>query len=419
MTQQKTVPEKSHLKYSIAYLTSSYARAGDTFIRREVEELRHLGWTVDTFSIRRVGSSEQVSDDILREQNSTFYILEQGMWRLGITFMAMALKYPLRMGRAFRKASEVRWPGIKSFFWHLFYLVEASCLAHQLIKKDIALLHNHIAMNSGTVALLASILADIPLSMTVHGPHEFMDPEHWGLGKKIAASKLTVCISHFGKSQCMLFSPSDSWHKLQVVHCGLDNTFLNDAMSEPIKSSKLIYVGRLDPEKGTLVLVDAVARLREQNIDFELLVVGDGESRAGCEQYVKTLGLQESVHFLGWQGSDDVRRLIMDSRAMVLPSFAEGLPVVIMEALALGRPVISTYVAGIPELVKNGENGWLVSAGSVDELVIAMRSAIQTSPQTLDEMGERGRQRVLDQHSIEIEVKKLSELFATVINEEE
>jgi len=402
---------KSDSKSNIAYLTGFYARAGDTFIRREVEELRRLGWQVRTFSIRRADSSEKVSEDILREQASTHYILEQGVWRLGSACFRMAWKYPFRMLRTMNQARQIRWPGIKSVFWHWIYLVEATYLAEQLLKNDIKLLHNHIAMNSGTVAMLASTLADIPFSMTVHGPHEFFESEHWGLGQKIAASALTVCISHFGKSQCMLFSPREEWVKLQVVRCGLDRVFLDDVVSTMNDARKLVYVGRLDPEKGFFILLDAVARVKASGIDFELLVVGDGAVRAEGKAYVEQLNLADTVHFLGWRSSLEVQRLISECRALVLPSFAEGIPVVLMESMASQRPVITTHIAGIPELVQNGESGWLVAASSVDELADAMVQALQASPDVLLEMGRKGRQRVLQRHSVVTEVMKLSELF--------
>lgn len=409
----------SHSKSDIAYLTGFYARAGDTFIRREVEELRRQGWNVHTFSIRRADSSEQVSEDILREQASTQYILEQGIPRLSFAFTRMALKYPLRMMRAVNLARQIRWPGIKSIFWHFIYLVEAACLAEQLIERKIKLLHNHIAMNSGTVAMLASTLAEIPFSMTVHGPHEFFESKRWGLSQKIAASGLTVCISHFGKSQCMLFSPREEWAKLEVVRCGVDSVFLENVVSAPGDARKLIYIGRLDPEKGFFILLDAAARVKASGIDFELLVVGDGLVRTEGEAYAKQLNLQDTVRFVGWQGSQEVQRLISECRALVLPSFAEGIPVVLMESLASLRPVITTHIAGIPELVQNGSNGWLVPASSVDDLAMAMSDALQASPELLTEMGRKGRQRVLEQHSIVTEVTKLSGLFDCLVSANE
>lgn len=406
--------QNSDPKPAIAYLTGFYARAGDTFIRREVEQLRLLGWTVHTFSIRRADAGEKVSEEILREQASTLYILEIGAWRLLTAFLTMACRYPVRLCKTANLARQIRWPGVKSIVWHAIYLLEAAYLAQQLIKRDVRLLHNHIGMNTGTVAMLAAKLANIPFSMTVHGPHEFFDPERWALGRKIAESAMTVCISDFGKSQCMLFSPRSAWSHLQVVRCGLDDVFLRDDVTLPPNVAKLIYVGRLDPEKGFFVLLDAAAKVKAAGLSFELCVVGDGAVRAEGEAYAKQLDLQDTVRFLGWRGSQDVKRLISECRAMVLPSFAEGIPVVLMEAMAQQRPVISTQIAGIPELVQNGISGWLVSASSVDDLANAMREALQSSPETLAKMGVRGRQHVLERHAITTEAAKLSKLFANL-----
>jgi glycosyltransferase involved in cell wall biosynthesis len=124
------------------------------------------------------------------------------------------------------------------------------------------------------------------------------------------------------------------------------------------------------------------------------------------------------VGITGWASSSDVAGYIADSRALVLPSFAEGLPVVIMEAFALKRPVISTYVAGIPELVENGVNGWLVPAGSAEALADAMRQALAASPEKLARMGRAGYERVTQNHDIRKEAAKLADLYREAIAEE-
>jgi glycosyltransferase involved in cell wall biosynthesis len=399
----------------IAYLTSVYARAGDTFIRREVEELRRLGWTVHTFSIRRADEGEHVSEEILREQRTTDYILERGPWALLAAFARAWRRSPTRMLRAIRTAEATRWPGVRSWIWHWAYLLEASYLAEQLIARDIELLHNHISMNSATVAMLASTLSGVPFSMTVHGPHDFFTAEQWGLGRKVAASASTVCISCFGRSQCMMFTSPEHWHKLHVVRCGLDGSFLEGPPSPQPEAPRLVCVGRLGPEKGQLLLVHAAAMLRERGVNLEIVLVGDGPSRGEIERTARELGVHEVIRLVGWQSSLEVHRWLSESKALVLPSFAEGIPVAAMEAMALQRPVIATYVGGIPELVRPGENGWLVPAGSIEDLADAMRDALGAPAERLDHMGKRGRQRVRERHDISVEARKLADLFETVI----
>jgi len=395
----------------IAYLTSFYARAGDTFIRREVEELRRLGWTVHTFSIRRAEAEEHVSEEILREQRTTDYILDHGFWRLLISFVRMSLRSPLRMLRAIGQARAIRWPGVRSWMWHAFYLLEAAYLAERLIALDVEWLHDHIAMNSATVAMLSSTLSGVPFSMTVHGPHDFLAAEHWGLELKIAASAMTVGISSFGKSQCMLFSQPEHWHKIHIVRCGLDQPFLAAPAPTPPQGNRLLCVGRLSPEKGQVLLVEAAARLRDEGVDVEIVLVGDGPSRGEIERKAAELRVQGKIRLTGWQSSADVRRWISESRALVVPSFAEGIPVVAMEAMALGRPVIATYVGGLPELVQPGESGWLVPAGSVEDLASGLRELLRAPEPSLRRMGERGRQRVLERHDLSLEVRRLAALF--------
>lgn len=400
---------------SIAYLTSFYARAGDTFIRREVEELRRRGWTVHTFSIRRADEGGHAAEDVLREQRTTEYLLERGPWRLAGAFLWMAARHPVRMSRAVRQARALRWPGLRSWAWHGIYLLEASYLASRLLDLEVALLHDHISMNSATVAMLAATLAGIPFSMTVHGPHDFLAAEHWALGRKIAGSALSVCISDFGRSQCMLFTPPEHWAKLHVVRCGVDGPFLRDEPAPAPARARLVSIGRLNPEKGQVLLAEAAARLRDQGIDVEIVLVGDGPARAQIERRAREGGVEDRLRLVGWQSSDEVRAWILGSRAVVVSSFAEGIPVVLLEAMALRRPAIATCVGGIPELVRPGENGWLVPAGSAEELARAMREAVTAPEEQLRRMGERGRQLVLERHDLAAGVGELAALFERVL----
>ncbi len=396
--------------FTIAYLTSEYARAGDTFIRREVEELRRCGFQVHTFSIRR-NAAEGVSDDIRREQTTTDYILEKSPV---VLFSALLLEFfqaPARVWKAWRRSLRIRVPGVKGFFWNLFYLVEAAYLARRLRELRVQHLHNHIAENSATVAMMASEMSVVPFSFTVHGPREFFMVSQIGLQEKVSQSKFVACISSFTRSQCMAWSLPEDWRKLQIVRCGLDNRFRDDPETAIAASNRFVHVGRLCADKGQILLVEAAAKLAAQSIAFTLEIIGDGPNRTEMERAIQHHGLEQHVILLGWQGSDAVKRILTQCAVMVLPSFAEGLPVVIMEALAMERPVISTYVAGIPELVRPGENGWLVPAGDVDAIVTAMREALETPVEELRKMGRAGRERVLERHNIKTEVAKLAELF--------
>jgi len=174
---------------------------------------------------------------------------------------------------------------------------------------------------------------------------------------------------------------------------------------------RVCCVGRLNEQKGHTLLIEAVAKLVREGVDVQLVLVGDGELRGAIEKRIAELGMQANVTITGWASGDVVRREILASRAMVLPSFAEGLPVVIMEALALGRPVISTYVAGIPELIEPGVCGWLAPAGSVDATAEAIRECLATDVKTLTRMGAEGRRRVLAMHDVRESARRLKALL--------
>jgi colanic acid/amylovoran biosynthesis glycosyltransferase len=397
---------------NIAYITSIYARASDTFIRNEVVALRRRGHTVHTYSIRKAEEDQHVSDEVRREQASTDYILSHGAAPLLRAFAATAVGAPGALLRAARLAWAIRVPGLRGSVLALAYLVEAAYLARSLRARGVQLLHNHIAENSATVAMLASSLSGIPFSMTVHGPGIFYNPQKWSLATKIARSAFTVCITSFCKSQCMVFADQRDFDKLHVVRCSVTEEFTNVAALPIPAAPRLVCVGRLCPEKGMLLLVQAVARHIAAGGRCELRFIGDGPSRKPIEQLIEAHGLQQSVRLLGWQGSDVVRSEIEASRALVLPSFAEGLPIVIMEALALGRPVVTSRIAGIPELVRDGDNGWLVAAGSVDELVAAIGAVSAADPDALAAMGRRGAQAVRTMHDLETEIGKLEQLMA-------
>jgi colanic acid/amylovoran biosynthesis glycosyltransferase len=396
----------------LGYLTSVYGRASDTFIRSEVAALRAIGHEVRTFSIRRPAPSELVSDAIRREQAETEAVLEVGIARLALATLSLAVRSPRKMLDAVRLASRIRRPGLKGHILPVVYLMEAAYLAGRLQVAGVEHLHNHIGENSAAVAMIAASIAGISYSLTIHGPGEFDRPMDLALGLKIARSSFVAAVTEFGRSQLYRWSDPSDWPKIRIVHCGVEPLFLDRKTDLPPDAPHFACVGRLAEQKGQLVLVEAAGRLVAEGSELSITLVGDGPMRSAIEAAIARLGLQGRVRIAGWMGAEGVRDEILKSRALVLPSFAEGLPVVIMESLALGRPVISTYVAGIPELVEPEECGWLVPAGSVEALAQAMREALASPPEELGRMGREGARRVAERHDARIEARKLSLLFS-------
>ncbi len=262
--------------------------------------------------------------------------------------------------------------------------------------------------------MLVRELGGPPFSFTPHGPEEFDKARFIGLPEKIARASFVAAVSSFGRSQLYRYTRYEMWDKIKVIHCGLENAFYESVVAMPASlSNRLVCVGRLCEQKGQALLIEAASHLAKQGVDFELVLAGDGEMRREISRLIADYDLVRQIRITGWVSSERVRAEILASRALVLPSFAEGLPVVIMEAMALRRPVLTTYVAGIPELVIPGENGWLIPAGSVDALAAALEELLACPADALTRMGEAGYRRVLQRHSIDIEAAKLAALFRT------
>lgn len=393
---------------TIAYLTNVYARASDSFIRAEVLELRRLGHSVHTFSVRAPAAAELVSEEIRAEHARTDYILRHGLPVLLGCALLELLRAPALALAALRLAARCSWPGIKGRLWPAAYFLEACYLSRALRKKRVDHLHNHIGEGSAVVAMLASALSGVPYSLTIHGPFEFDQPALLALGEKVRRSRFTAAVCEYGRSQLLRWTAPADWAKIHVVRCGVH---LNGAaLTAPNGERLLLCVGRLGREKGHLVLLEAVARLRAEP-GFALLIVGDGPARREIQARALALGIEERVRLTGWLPADKIREHILRCRALVQPSFAEGLPVVLMEAFALGRPVITSCIAGIPELVQAGVSGWVVPAGSVDELARALREALWADPQHLAGMGRAGAARVREQHDQVKETRRLGALI--------
>lgn len=398
---------------NIAFMSGAYARASDPYLRDEVAQLRKLGHTVHTFSVKRLKEGTP-SEDVRREQAGTTYILEAGLPRLTWALVREAIHSPGAMWRCARLATRIGWPGVKGRLWPAAYLLEAAYLADKLRERGVEHLHTHHGENSAAVAMLASELSGVPYSLTIHGSAEWDRPTELHLNEKVARADFVCAISCFTRSQIFRWTRAKDWPKVHVVRCGVGESFLNASITPP-RGNTLVNIGRLCEQKGQLLLLEAAGRLAAEGIDFELVFVGDGELREPLERRIDELGLRSRVRFMGYQDSAAVRAQIVASRAMVMSSFAEALPVVLMEAMALGRPVISTAVAGIPELVEPGISGWLVPPGSVDALAKAMRVALATPDDRLAEMGRAGAARAADQHNSAREAAKKADLIATAV----
>lgn len=381
----------------LAYLCNLYPAVSHSFVRREIEAVERLGHEVHRFSIRASrGDLRDPADQ--RESARTEVVLAQGVIRLLLAAFVLLLSRPRRTCAAFAAARRLGAPGLKSKFRHLAYWLEAAWLVRRLAALRIEHVHAHFGTNPAAVAAVVSAWGGPRFSFTVHGPDEFDSPVTLSLPGKIATSTFVAAISSYGRSQLMRWSDPAHWSKVTVVRCGLDRDFLDTRPTPvPARSTEFVCVARLSAQKGLPLLISACDRLRSSGEAFTLTIIGDGEMRGELEAEIVARGLGDVITLAGIRTSAEIRENLDRARAFVLPSFAEGLPVVIMEALALGRPVIATAIAGIPELV-DGSCGWLIPAGSQDALVKAMSAALHAPAKELTARGLVGRERVLAMH---------------------
>ncbi len=394
----------------VAYLVNQYPKVSHSFIRREILALERQGVVVQRLAIRG-WADEVVDEEDKRERERTQYVLQRGPGPMLLAVLGALLASPVRFFKALALATRMGWRADRSLPYHWVYLAEACVLVGWLRRSGATHLHAHFGTNPAEVAMLVRELGGPPYSFTVHGPEEFDKPQFISLGEKIRRAAFVVAISSYGRSQLFRWVQRSHWGKVEVVHCGLEQSFHAEASGPPPATARLVCVGRICEQKGQLLLVEAAARLARRGVAFELVLAGDGEMRGEVEALVRAAALEPQVRITGWISSGQVRSEILAARALVLPSFAEGLPVVIMEAMALRRPVITTYVAGIPELVRHGEGGWLVPAGDVDQLANAMQTCLAAPAGELARMGQAAHQRVLERHDIDSEAGKLAALF--------
>lgn len=376
---------------NIAYLINSYPMTSTTFVRREIEALEGLGLPIKRFAVRTWAEGLVDPRDVA-EQQRTQYLLTGNVGGLVVAVLKEILLNTRGFWRSLGLWRQLLRNSNGEFVRHVAYLMQAACFRQLTAANRIDHVHAHFSTNATSVAMLSHVMGGPSFSFTVHGPDEFVEPRQLSLDLKIKHAAFVVAISKFCRQQLLPFTPPDQQEKVQVIRCGLaleefevSNNFADD--------QTLVCVGRLCPQKGQVLIPKAVAALRGEFPRLKVILVGDGESRHAIEASIAALHVGDMVVLWGWTANHDVLALLRQARVLLLPSYAEGLPIVIMEAMALGRPVISTRIAGIPELVDDG-CGWLFRAGDEDGLIAAIRAALNSSPSELAQRGKTGRARV-------------------------
>lgn len=402
--QERTEPLR------VAYLVNQYPAVSHTFIRREIEALERQRVVVQRIALR--GWDATLVDQSDRdEQVRTKYVLAGGAAGLLGALSEAAIRSPRRLWHAARLAWQMARQSDQSLAKHLAYLGEACVVRDWANAAGATHLHAHFATNSAEVAMLAHALGGPPYSFTAHGSDIMDKPSQIGLPVTVAHAAFVVAVCSFGRSQIFKWVPHGLWDRVQVVRCGIEPGYSLDAEPAPQASRRLVCVGRLSSEKGQILLIHAARQLAQAGVEFELVLAGDGPMRGEVQRLVDQFELTRRVTITGWLDAAEIERELLRARALVVPSLSEGLPVVIMEAMAARRPVIAPFLAGIPELVTQGRNGWLYPAGDVDSLATAMHACLTADDNDMLIKGDSARADVRRLHDVNVEAKKLAQLF--------
>jgi colanic acid/amylovoran biosynthesis glycosyltransferase len=401
-------------KGGLAYLTTAYPSVSHTFIRREILGLERLGYSIQRFAIRP-GTASRDPEDIAEEKVTTHLLSLSRLALASQCFRGLWLSRG-RSLRALLMTMQLSRASERGLLRHLAYFAEALALRSIFEQRGIRHVHVHFGTNASAVALLARILGGPGFSMTVHGPDEFDAAIGLSLSIKMHAARFTVAISSYCASQLLRWARFEDWSRIHIVRCTVGEDWFLAATTLPDSASGFVSVGRLSGQKGQMLLIEAFGEAVSRGLRGNLVLIGDGELRAPLEARIAELKLGTRVLITGWATGAEVRKSLLDSRVLVLPSFAEGLPMVLMESMALQRPVIASQITGIPELVRDGLDGWLIVAGDKNQLVEALLQASLAPVDELRRMGHQGQTRVRALHSTDTEVRKLDALFRSAMD---
>ncbi len=395
----------------IAYLTSQYPAVSHTFIMREVHALRDLGFNIGTFSVRRA-SAQDCLDQATQDE------LDKTKWLLPIRIAAFARACGwATLTRPWLTARTLAWavlsPGSKHggrLKW-LAYFLEAVQLARWLERDGFDHLHCHFGNAGSSAGMLAASIAGIPFSITCHGS-ELRDIDKHRLLEKVDAAAFLACVTHFGKVQLMMACPPTQWRKLEIIRCGAPpcDAAQQDSANDTAKAQNILCVGRLSREKGHVILLEALASLHDRGVAFTCTLVGNGPLRSEVEQHIDRLKLTNSVTLTGALAPDEVAKHYAIASVVVLASFSEGAPVVLMEAMAHGRPVVATNVGGVSELVEHGRTGTLVAPGNAAALAQAIKNVFD-HPDVARTKTDAAKRHVAETFNVEESAKRMGTLF--------
>ena len=410
MNERTTMPAGPCIR--MGYLVSQYPAVSHTFILREVQALREQGLEIHVASINPTDREpSKLTAEEHEEMRNTFYVKQVGVWGVLRAHLSTLIKHPGAYLRGLAFALKLGGMDFKKILFGLFYFAEAVIVGQWMVSRHLSHLHVHFATPAAMVGLLVTKIFPMTYSLTIHGPDEFYDAPGYHLAEKIHGATFVCCIGLFARSQIMKLVHAEDWEKLEVSPLGVDvEVFKPPSSRRQFQKFEILCVGRLVPAKGQRILIEAVALLEKQGQKVNLRLVGDGPDRRSLEQMVGRRGLDHCITFEGAVNQDRIREFYDSADVFVLPSFAEGIPVVLMEAMAMEIPTITTWITGIPELIRQDQDGILVPPSDVNKLTQAIRQVMDDEILRRG-LGQAGRRRVAARYHLKKNILGLVEIF--------
>lgn len=387
----------------VGYVLTHYPRIAQTFISGEIDSVERAGVNVQTFAMNAPTKPDRSAPDAAQRIARTTY-LKSDIKRALAALAGHIIRHPIGTARVTAMAMASANGSPPRMIRRLSHLVQAALVAKAARRDHLEYLHAQFGLAPATIAWLASALSGVagrplPFGFTIHGFHDFADPAESRLELKARHAAQVLCISDFTRSQLCLTTEPDLWTRIKVARCGIDLAAFAFRSSLPRNTlPTVLAVGRLSPEKGFDVLIDALAILKHEGKPQNLVLVGDGPLRTSLADKAKKHGIAELVEFTGELEPQEVRARLRRADLFCLPSFSEGLPISIMEAMAIGVPVVTTWVAGIPELAESGVTALTVPPARADVLAKALQQLAEDEPLRMG-MAKAARQRVEELHN--------------------
>lgn len=397
-------------KVRVVYFVSLFPCWSETFIVRELHELLRLGVDVRIVSLKDP-EEKLVQSDAQALLDRVSYPVRgwRGAWEVLRGVVSRPVQTVKELGSICLQLARHPAALAKSLvvWWRTLALVPT---VRRLAPDH---LHAHWATYPSTAAMIVSRRTGVPFSFTAHAHDIFL--EHHLLADKIRRAAFGVTISEFNRRYLAERINEQASERMRVVHCGVSPGEI-PFQSGGREPGLIVAVGRLDEIKGFCHLVAACELLAGWKVPFECIVIGEGRLRADLERQIATAGLQDRVRLPGACKQEEVRRHLSRASAFVLPSVVtaagdrDGIPVAMMEAMASGAPVVSTYVSGIPELVEDGESGLLVQPGDAESLAGALKQLL-LQPALGERLAQNARDKVEREFDVAKEARKLYEAF--------